>query len=56
MFVAGGMATAGVLSAGWPVAPAIAVGLGVGILCGTTNGLLINYARIPPFITTLGML
>ncbi len=56
VFVAGGMATAGVLSAGWPIAPAIAVGLTVGAAAGVTNGILINYANIPPFITTLGML
>jgi ribose/xylose/arabinose/galactoside ABC-type transport system permease subunit len=36
--------------------PAIAVGLAVGAVAGATNGVLINYANIPPFITTLGML
>jgi ribose/xylose/arabinose/galactoside ABC-type transport system permease subunit len=56
LFVAGGMATAGVLSGGWPVVPAIAVGLAVGMVAGAVNGVLINYANIPPFITTLGML
>lgn len=35
---------------------AIAVGLGIGALAGLINGLLITYARLPPFIATLGML
>lgn len=56
VFVAGGMATAGMLAAGWAMAVAILVGLAVGAAAGATNGLLVNYANIPPFITTLGML
>jgi len=30
--------------------------LAVGLLCGGVNGLLIAYLRLPPFITTLGMM
>ena len=32
------------------------VGLAVGTLAGIINGLLVAYARIPPFIATLGMM
>ena len=34
----------------------VLAGLGVGALCGFVNGLLITFARLPPFIATLGML
>ena len=32
------------------------IGVGAGAFAGLVNGVLINYASIPPFITTLGML
>ena len=35
---------------------AVLAGLGVGALCGLINGALITFARLPPFIATLGML
>jgi len=35
---------------------AILLGLTVGALCGITNGLLISYGNLPPFIATLGMM
>jgi ribose/xylose/arabinose/galactoside ABC-type transport system permease subunit len=35
---------------------AVLGGLAVGLLCGGANGLLIAYLRLPPFITTLGMM
>jgi ribose/xylose/arabinose/galactoside ABC-type transport system permease subunit len=56
LFLVGAMASAGLLDAGWPVAPAIVVGSAAGAFAGLINGVLINYAAIPPFITTLGML
>lgn len=34
----------------------IAAGLGVGVACGLTNGILVSKGRIPPFIVTLGMM
>ncbi len=34
---------------------AVAAGVGVGGLCGLTNGLLITRLKLPPFVTTLGM-
>jgi ribose transport system permease protein len=41
---------------GWPVPLAVLAGIGVGTLCGLVNALIIVYARIPPLVTTLGML
>lgn len=38
----------------WPVA--VAAGLGTGLGCGLTNGVLITFGRLPPFIATLGMM
>lgn len=34
----------------------IAAGLGVGLLCGLVNGSLVAFAKLPPFIVTLGAL
>jgi ribose transport system permease protein len=34
----------------------LAAGIGVGLLCGAVNGLLITRLQMPPFIVTLGML
>ncbi|MCK0121252.1 ABC transporter permease [Loktanella sp. F6476L] len=34
----------------------VIVGLGVGLIAGCINGLLVAFARIPPFIATLGMM
>lgn len=39
-----------------PVIIPIVVGLGCGLLAGFTNGVLIAYTKIPPFIATLGMM
>jgi inositol transport system permease protein len=39
-----------------PVVIPIIVGLTVGTIAGAINGLLVAYARIPPFIATLGMM
>jgi ribose transport system permease protein len=35
---------------------AVPAGIGVGGLCGLVNGLIITGLRVPPFVTTLGML
>lgn len=51
-----GVVLASVLQAGVPLPIAILVGLGVGLSCGMINGLLITQGRIPPFISTLGMM
>ena len=44
---------------GWvdlPVWIPILIGLGVALVCGIINGLLIAYVKLPPFIATLGMM
>jgi ribose/xylose/arabinose/galactoside ABC-type transport system permease subunit len=51
-----GIALAGLLRAGAGTGPAIAGALGVGLLCGLINGLLVTLGRLPPFIATLGMM
>jgi len=40
--------------AGVPVEIAFALGLLVGMGCGSANGLLVAYLKLPPFIVTLG--
>ncbi|MBS3945920.1 MAG: ribose ABC transporter permease [Melioribacter sp.] len=35
---------------------AIIIGLSVGTICGLSNGILISYGKLPPFIATLGMM
>jgi fructose transport system permease protein len=50
-----GCVSAELLVRGWNVAAAIVVGLGVGIALGVFNGALVAYAKLPPFIVTLGM-
>jgi ribose transport system permease protein len=51
-----GCVTAELLIHGVPIPLAILGGLLVGALCGLINGLLVAYAKLPPFIVTLGML
>ncbi|KUN01298.1 transporter [Streptomyces yokosukanensis] len=42
--------------AGVPVAVAVLLGLGTGVVAGLVNGFLIAYGKLPPFIATLAML
>ncbi|MFQ5822777.1 MAG: ABC transporter permease [bacterium] len=51
-----GVVLASVLQLALPLPIALLVGLGIGLLCGIVNGLLITYGRLPPFISTLGMM
>ncbi|MCX6168139.1 MAG: ribose ABC transporter permease [Ignavibacteriales bacterium] len=51
-----GVVLAGLLQAGVSEPFAILLGLMVGLICGLSNGLLISYGRLPPFIATLGMM
>jgi len=44
------------LAAGFPLALALAVGVGSGMLVGLINGLFITKVNLPPFIATLGMM
>jgi ribose transport system permease protein len=36
--------------------PAIALMLGIGVVIGLVNGLIVSYLKVPSFITTLGMM
>ncbi len=51
-------AVVGVAAIGWglPLPVACLLGLGVGIICGSVNGILVSYFSLPSFIVTLGML
>ena len=51
-----GLVVADLLVAGHSVGVAVAGGLLVGLGCGLINGLVTTLGRIPPFITTLGMM
>lgn len=51
-----GVVLASALQAGCPIPIAIFIGLTTGGLCGTVNGLLITFGKLPPFISTLGMM
>lgn len=51
-----GVVLASVLHTGLPIPIAIVIGLVIGLLCGLLNGLLITLGRLPPFISTLGMM
>ncbi|MDA0346664.1 MAG: ribose ABC transporter permease [Verrucomicrobia bacterium] len=51
-----GVVLAWALEAGAPLPLALFLGLGVGTLNGLVNGVLISYGRLPPFISTLGMM
>jgi ribose/xylose/arabinose/galactoside ABC-type transport system permease subunit len=56
------MALAGVIAAdlfvvhGWPLGPAMTVGVLVGLGAGLLSALLIVFVRLPPFIATLGVM
>jgi ribose transport system permease protein len=51
-----GVVLAGVIQSGLPEPVAVLIGLFIGLICGLSNGLLISYGRLPPFIATLGMM
>lgn len=51
-----GVGTAMAVKAGLPVAPAMALGVVIGGLCGAINGLVVTRMKIPPFVATLGMM
>ena len=50
------MILAEVMHAGYSIEVGIAASLGVALLVGAFNGILIAYLEIPPFVVTLGML
>ena len=51
-----GVVLASALNAGYPLPLALLAGLGIGLVSGIVNGLLITYGKLPPFISTLGMM
>ena len=51
-----GLVVADLLVAGQSTVVAVGGGLLVGVVCGLLNGLITTLGRIPPFITTLGMM
>jgi ribose/xylose/arabinose/galactoside ABC-type transport system permease subunit/ABC-type sugar transport system substrate-binding protein len=51
-----GLVVADLLVAGQSIVVAVGGGLLVGVVCGLLNGLITTLGRIPPFITTLGMM
>jgi ribose transport system permease protein len=51
-----GVIMASLLQKGAPLSLALLAGLGAGLLCGLLNGLLITAGKLPPFISTLGMM
>jgi ribose transport system permease protein len=51
-----GLVVADLLVAGHSIFTAVVVGLLVGLGCGLLNGLITTLGRIPPFISTLGMM
>ena len=51
-----GLTTGMLLADGWPLLPAVLVGMLVGGAFGVINGLLITRIGLPPFIATLGTL
>lgn len=51
-----GVVLASVLQTAVPMPLALVACLAVGTLCGLTNGILITYGKLPPFISTLGMM
>ncbi len=51
-----GVVLASVLGTGLPIPLAISAGLLIGLACGSINGILIAYGKLPPFIATLGMM
>jgi ribose/xylose/arabinose/galactoside ABC-type transport system permease subunit len=51
-----GVVLASAMHSGVPLLPSTFIGLAVGLLCGLVNGVLISWGRLPPFISTLGMM
>lgn len=51
-----GVVLASAIEAGVPLPLALLIGLAVGLACGLVNGVLITWGKLPPFISTLGMM
>ncbi len=51
-----GVLCADALVHGWGLAGAVGVGLGVGVIVGALNGLIVTRMHVPPFVVTLAMM
>lgn len=56
IYALSGLATGMLIIAGWPLMPALVLGLVIGASIGLINGLMSTYGRLPSLIATLGML
>ncbi len=56
LYAVAGLATGMLIVAGWPLVPALLVGIAAGAALGLFNGWLSTFGRLPSFISTLGML
>lgn len=55
-YALGGLGTGMLIISGWPLAPALGVGLLLGMGVGLIAGLLSTYGRLPSLIATLGLM
>ena len=53
-YAGGATLFAGLTVAGWPLLPAAATTIGVGLLAGSCNGLIVTKLKVNPFVATLG--
>ena len=51
-----GTIMAGLMAGGMPMSVAIVAGIALGCVLGGLNGMMIAYAKMPPFIVTLAMM
>jgi len=51
-----GVALGAALQGGQALPVALAIALGIGVICGLVNGAIISWGGLPPFIVTLGMM
>ena len=54
VYAGGATLFAGLTVAGWPLWPAAATTIAVGLLAGLCNGLIVTRLRVNPFVATLG--
>jgi ribose transport system permease protein len=53
-YAGGATLFAGLTVAGWPLSPAAATTIAVGLLAGSCNGLIVTKLKVNPFVATLG--
>ena len=55
-YALGGLGAGMLIVMGWPLGPALLLGLMIGAAVGLINGVLSTYGRLPSLIATLGMM